>query len=139
MLYNLSRNVAATRDFFITYADRILFGTDADSDLSPTETDARASLVRRWLETDETYRVPTGAHFVLGPAAAGVVRGLALPEETLGKILQANFVRLAGAKPAVVDREAAIDESERIAAPAQILAGPSGAAPAREALRRLRG
>ncbi len=139
LLYNLSRDVGATRAFFTQYADRILFGTDVSSDLTPLEADLRAGLVKRWLESDETFRVPEQADFLLGPPADGVIRGLALPEPVRAQICHGNFVRLAGPKPAVIDRDALIAECERLAAASQALSGPVGAAPAHAALRRLRG
>lgn len=138
LLYNLSINVDATRAFFANYADRILFGTDVSSEQTPDEADIRTGLLKRWLATDETYRVPAGADFLLGPPEDGLIRGLALPEAVLARIFHDNFVRLAGPRPAEVDRKAAGEECSRIADAAQQLAGPEAAAPARAALEYLR-
>jgi len=137
LLYNLSRDTAAARAFFTRYADRILFGTDVDSTLTAREADLRCGLVKRWLETGETYRIPDGADMLLGPPEDGEIKGLALSEAVRDKICRGNFARLAGARPAPVKRDALAAECERIAAAAEVLAGPAGAAPAREALKAL--
>ena len=102
LLYNLSGDVGETRALFIRYADRILFGTDVASGQTAREAALRCDLVRRWLETDETFRVPAGADALLGPPEDGTIRGLALPGPVRTRILHDTFVRLAGARPAPV-------------------------------------
>lgn len=123
MLYNMSREVEATREFFVEYADRIVFGTDISSGQSPAEAEIRSGIVTRWLETDEQYRVSEEADFLLGPPEDGIMRGLALPDDALTKILHGNFERLAGAAPQPLDRDLARAECERIAAEIEAFAG----------------
>ncbi len=130
MLYNLSRDVEATRDFFLRYADRILFGTDIFSDLSVREGQYRAGIVYRWLESDDMFRVPAGADFLLGQPADGEIHGLALPDEVLTRIYRSNFTARAGDEPRPLNVDAAIEECRRLA---EIAAGLS-ATPAGQTL-----
>ena len=65
---------------YVDYAHRLVFGTDICSDLSPQEARIRAGIAFRWLETDDTFRVPPEADFLLGPPEDGIIRGMALPE-----------------------------------------------------------
>ena len=86
-------NREAYRDFFIRYADRILYGTDVVFPSNAVNS-ARPEQVYRFLTTDETLTVvdvPT--------------RGLALPEDVCDKILHRNFEDRAGVAPKPVDRE----------------------------------
>lgn len=115
MLYNMSRDVAATRAFFEKYADRIVFGTDISSGQTPEEAKIRSGIVTRWLETDEEYRVPDAADFLLGPPEDGVIRGLSLPATVLSKIYRENFEAFATSHPKPLDRALAAEECERIA------------------------
>jgi hypothetical protein len=121
MLYNLSRDPDASREFMLEHADRIVFGTDLFSGLTLEQGRLRAGLVYRWLESEDTFRVPEGADFLLGPPEDGLVRGLSLPAETLSRIYRGNFVRLAGAEPRPLNVGRAIEECERLAAAAQAL------------------
>jgi len=122
-LYNMSRDVEATRAFFVKYADRIVFGTDISSSNTPEEAEIRAGIITRWLETDEEYRVPESADFLLGPPEDGLMRGLSLPADVLAKIYRTNFEKIAGPEPKPLVRELALEECERIAAEVGILGG----------------
>jgi len=115
LYYNLSRDVGRSRDFFVRFSDRILFGTDILSKHSVTEARHRAGIVFRFLSMDETFRVPAGADFLLGPPEDGIIRGLNLPEEARHNILQANFHRIYGASPRLLDTPLAKDECMRLA------------------------
>ena len=99
MLYNISRDPEAGHAFFTRHADRIVFGTDLMSEHTVEEGRIRAGIVFRWLETDDTFRVPPEADFLLGPPEDGIVRGMALPEDVLRRIYGANFARMAGPSP----------------------------------------
>ena len=78
MLYNCSRDPEAARRFFVDYADRIIFGTDLFSSLTVEQAQARAGIVFRWLESEDTFRVPETADFLLGPPEDSIIRGMAL-------------------------------------------------------------
>ena len=127
-LYNLSKDVPATREFFIKHADRIVFGTDISSNHTLDEAAIRSGIVTRWLETDDERRIPCGADFVLGPPEDGVMRGLSLPKDALEKICRSNFVRLAGSKPKALNRDLAIAECERIIGEIKVLGGDTSEA-----------
>ena len=127
MLYNISRDPDAGRQFFIDYADRIVFGTDLSSGQSVEEGRYRAGIVFRWLESQDTFRVPQAADFLLGPPEDGVIRGMSLPDETLQKIYCDNFARLAGTEPKPLDIGKVIEKCERLAAIAETLSGKPAA------------
>jgi predicted TIM-barrel fold metal-dependent hydrolase len=123
MLYNLSRDVDASRAFFVQYADRIVFGTDLASRHTVEEGRVRAGIVFRWLEGEDTFRVPEAADFLLGPPEDGIIRGMALGEDVLRKIYRGNFQRLAGSEPRALNVGRAVEACERLAATAEALSG----------------
>ncbi len=123
MLYNLSRAVDDSRAFFVDYASRIVFGTDLSSRQTVQEGRIRAGIVYRWLESEDTFRVPEEADFLLGPPEDGIIRGMALPDDVLTQIYGDNFHRLAGSEPRALNVERAIEECERLAAIATALTG----------------
>jgi predicted TIM-barrel fold metal-dependent hydrolase len=125
MLYNLSRDRDASRGFFIEYAERIVFGTDLASRHTLDEARFRAGIVFRWLESDDTFRVPEGVDFLLGSPEDGCIRGMCLPEETLTRIYRDNFERLAGTAPRELDVSGAVIECQRLADIAEALSGVS--------------
>jgi hypothetical protein len=123
LYYNLSRDPDRSRQFFLDHADRILFGTDLGiTPGEPAETSAaRVNLVARFLETADEFRLPPEADFLLGPPEDGVVRGLSLPDDVLGRICRANFERVAGASPRPLDAGLAAAECRRLAEEAEAL------------------
>jgi predicted TIM-barrel fold metal-dependent hydrolase len=138
MLYNLSRDVGASREFFVRYADRILFGTDLFSSLTVELGRIRAGLVFRWLESGDTFRVPEAADFLLGPPKDGIIHGMSLPDDVLTRIYHDNLVRLAGPDPRPLNVGRAIEECERLAAIAEALSGqPSAGTEAAQVARSL--
>jgi predicted TIM-barrel fold metal-dependent hydrolase len=127
MPYNLSHDPDGSREFFIEYANRIVFGTDLASRLTVEEGRIRAGLIFRWLESEDTFRVPEAADFLLGPPEDGLIRGMSLPTEVLTKIYHDNFVRLVGSEPHALNVERAIEECERLAAIAAALSSKPAA------------
>ncbi len=127
MLYNLSQTPEASREFFIRFADRIVFGSDLSSGQPVTEARARAGITFRWLESADTFCVPPEADFLLGAPDDGVIRGMSLPNEALRKIYGGNFTRLAGDGPRALDVECAVELCERLAAVAEAMSGVSPA------------
>jgi len=123
MLYNISHDPDAGREFFIHYADRILFGTDLSSGQGLEEGRVRAGIVFRWLESEDTFRVPEEADFLLGSPDDGIIRGLFLPDDVLNKIYINNFVRLV--EPRTLDIGKAVEECERLGAIAKALSSKS--------------
>jgi len=127
MLYNLSHDPDTSREFFMDYADRIVFGTDLASRLTVEQGRIRAGLVFRWLESDDTFRVPAAADFLLGPPEDGLIRGMSLPTEVLTKIYRDNWTRLVGSEPQALNVERAVETCERLAAMAEALSGKPAA------------
>lgn len=127
MLYNMSKTPDASRDFFIKYADRLVFGTDNSSNWTVTEGHVRAGITYRWLETEDTFRMPETADFLLGPPEDGVVHGMALPDDVLEKIYTKNIIRYAGDTPRALDVDKAIAFCESTAAIAEAISGTPAA------------
>lgn len=138
MLYNISGDPGAGREFFISYADRIVFGTDLSSGQTVEQGRFRAGIVFRWLESDDTFRVPEEADFLLGSPEDGIIRGMSLPDDVLARIYHDNFARLAGPEPKALNAAAAIEECERLAAIAEATSGmPAGETEAARVAKRL--
>lgn len=114
MCHNLSADPGRSREFFVAYAERIVFGTDISSSQSLRQARARADIVRRWLETDEAFAVGPEADELLGEAEDGPIVGLSLPPEALGNIYHENFSRLIGSRR-VLDADEAARECRRLA------------------------
>lgn len=123
MLYNISRDPEAGREFFTRYADRIVFGTDVSAGQTVEEATIRAGIVFRWLETEDEFRVPEEADFLLGPPEDGVIRGMALPDDVLRRVYRDNFARMASSEPRGIDPLAAADYCDEIARIAADLSG----------------
>lgn len=96
MYHNFTSRIDETRDFFIRYQDRIIFGTDtmdsffADRDMGRK----RIKMVRRWLETDDVFSVPSDP--IMTPDDRPELRGCNLPRDILQKIYRSNFENIAG-------------------------------------------
>jgi len=140
-LFNLSRDPEAARSFFIAHAGRIVFGTDIAGATKPEQAAARADLVRRFLEGEESFTVSPQADELLEPGGKAEVCGLDLPDDVLAGIYSGNFESFAGAAPRAIDPDQALAECRR---QAEIAARMSHSAPEQtqagrcaEALRRL--
>jgi len=72
-------------------ADRIVFGTGLSSGQTVEQGRIRAGLVFCWLESDNTFRVPEAADFLLGPPEDGLIQGMSPPDDVLTKIYRGNF------------------------------------------------
>ncbi len=113
MLYNMSRNPDAARDFFIKYSHRIVFGTDIEAGATKQEAIIRAGVVTQWLETEDEYRVPLDADYTLGPPDDGVIRGMKLPKDCLENIYTLNFKRIVGEQPKNLNSTLALELARR--------------------------
>jgi hypothetical protein len=121
MYHNFSADPDTVREFFITYQDRIVYGTDIgakallatpEEGIEPGESQARVYVVRNFLETDGEYQLEDGGFLFGDPSFR--YRGIALPNEVLHKIYVANFERIAGARPRTLNPEAIVLECERL-------------------------
>ncbi len=138
MLYNISRDSKAGREFFIKRADRILFGTDLASGLTVDQGRVRAGILFRWLESGGAFRVPENPDFLLGPPEDGIIRGMSLPDDVLARIYRGNFIRLAGPEPKPLLIEKAVAECETLANIAEAMSGiPASETEAGKAAARL--
>ncbi|HQK92939.1 MAG TPA: amidohydrolase family protein [Armatimonadota bacterium] len=139
MLYNMSEEPVRAREFFIRYADRIVFGTDIWSGMALEEARHRAGMVHRWLITEDEFRVSPNADYLLGPPEDGIIRGMALPDDVLERVFCRNFERFAGVRPRPLDAAGAADVCDEIARAAQGLSGtPTSETQAGQAADRLR-
>mgnify|MGYP006295159415 CR=1 FL=1 len=102
-LYYCSDDPDKSREFFITWADRIMYGTDTSDHNSPELAWAKAENIRRMFETDQTFH--NLRHVVMGrepvPESNGRVElvGMDLPLEVEAKVMATNFEEFAGAEP----------------------------------------
>ena len=127
MLYNISRDPEEGRAFFTKHADQIVFGTDLSSGWTIPESIARAGTVYRWLESDDEFRVPATADYLLGSAEDGVIRGMSLADDVLEKIYRTNFERAVGAEPKPLNVSAAAAACEEMARVAEAMSGAPAA------------
>ena len=100
MYVNFSRDLPFWRQFFLDYADRILYGTDncdRATDWDREIGDTINAMQKRFLTTADTF-----------PLWDSTVCGAGLPEEVLEKICEGNFSRFAGTRPRPLDREKAL-------------------------------
>ncbi len=113
MFYNFSAKRDAWRNFFLSYQDRLVYGTDISSEQTLEQAVARAWLVRNFLETDKGFFVPPSADNLLGEPEAPL-QGIKIPRDALEKMYTKNFERIVGRKPKELNLEAAIAECKRI-------------------------
>lgn len=115
MFIHLSKHVEKSREFFIRYQDRILFGDDDEfsgDTVSIHHVLNKNVFMRRFLETNESMVLPEGDENFL--QRHGEVHGLNLPEDVLRKIYSENFNRIIGVQPAKLNVPLCIEECRRI-------------------------
>ncbi len=137
MYYNLSQQPQASRDFFLRYHERIVFGTDIGAKallsspelgIEPDESALRIRLVRTFLEGEGEFRLDVGDGFLFG-RFAGPFHGLGLTPQALTAIYAGNFERLAGSTPRPLDSPAIIAECARIQAVLPLMAATQPGVP----------
>ncbi len=107
MFHNFSAQRDATREFFIRFADRILFGTDFGMTCGWGKD--RGMMIRRFLETEDVFDVPDDP--AMTPDDRPPLRGIALPRDVLRLIYAENFRRVVGDRPRPLAVEASASES----------------------------
>jgi predicted TIM-barrel fold metal-dependent hydrolase len=112
LMFNISRRRDDWREFFIKYADRILYGTDIGVSQNLQQHLARIWLIRTFLESDKEFYTPASADDLLSRYEEPFV-GLNLPSSVLTKIYSQNFQRLWGRRPKELNINAAISRCER--------------------------
>jgi predicted TIM-barrel fold metal-dependent hydrolase len=132
MYFNFSANVDAVRDFFITYQDRIVYGTDIgakallatpEQGIEAAESESRVFLIRHFLEDDGPFTLKAGSGFLFGKEDA-TLHGINLPAPVLEKIYARNFERLVGDRPRPLNPALIAEECDRLA----MMIGMMGAA-----------
>lgn len=122
MYRNFSGNIDKTRDFFIRYQDRILFGTDigarallasATGTIELPESRERVTLVRNFLENPGEFTLTPGGGFLFGDPEKPF-HGLGLPEDVLHKIYHQNFARIVSATPRPFNPAAIVEMCHQI-------------------------
>jgi len=111
MYADFTKRVPEWREFFKTYADRIIFGTDTYNQVLLDDISEyvkhpmqhRINLVRRAIETSEPFE---DTHF-------GTIKPLGLDDETLIKIYGTNFDRMYG-EVREVDRRLTAEYARRL-------------------------
>ena len=111
MYYAFCEDPARWRRFFLEYQERIVYGTDLESDaeayerlygMKMEEGEAQIDWPARWIQR---WLTGTGEMDLMGTP----VRGLGLPESAAEKILGGNFLRFVGGEPKPLDRAAALE------------------------------
>lgn len=146
MYHNFAKQPQKTRDFFLKYQDRILYGTDIgaralladfEGGIQQEESLARVEVVRGFLEKDGPFTLQHEG-FLFGGKEA-VFHGVDLPEEVLDKIYTQNFIDFAGKSPKPLNPEAIVEECQRlemmIKAMAEIQPGTAGDTSSVEAVK----
>jgi hypothetical protein len=121
MYFNFSTNLKRTRDFFMEYQDRIIYGTDIGArallsdrkgGIEAEESLARIEVVRGFLEHEGPFSLSHEGFLFGGPEA--VFHGIHLPDPVLDKIYFRNFENFAGVNPKPLIPEAVIEECMRL-------------------------
>lgn len=86
-------NYQEVRNFFITYQDRIIYGTDVIDDGSMSEEALNDKFLDLWQKHYDFFATDK---ILNAPEFHGEFQGLALPEEVLNKIFIANAVKTYG-------------------------------------------
>ena len=104
MYVGFSRDIDAWRDFFIRYSDRILYGTDSNSDKKDNA--KLHELVLSALKHDRS-------EFSMPCFGGPIIKGLDLPCDVIDKICYKNYDRLV-ASPKQVDIDGVYSAAERM-------------------------
>ncbi len=102
MYHDFSLDVKKSREFFSTYSDRIIYGTDSGMDYHSTSLN-RGRMVVDFLAGDGGIMVPADDPLMM-PDKKDTIKALNLDAEVHDKILWRNFYKKAG-KPKKADPE----------------------------------
>jgi len=128
MYHNFSANIQETRDFFIKYQDRILFGTDIgakallvnpDDGIEFGESFERVFLIRNFLENESEFYLNPENSFLFGDPKIPF-QGLGLPQDVLEKIYYRNFEKVVGVTPRPVNPAAIVEMCSQLETMIQI-------------------
>lgn len=137
MYRNFSASIEKTREFFLRYQDRILFGTDIgarallsgpQADIQLSESQERVTLVRNFLENPGEFQLQPGGGFLFGDQQTPF-RGLGLPDPVLHKIYHQNFEKVVSPTPRPLNHGLVIEMCNQIEAMIQIQGASQPGAP----------
>ena len=94
MYIDFSGNIEAWHDFFVTYSDRIMFGTDRNTNSDNDHANNRQKLVLDGISRDYS-------EFKMPCCSDSMIKGLNLNESILKKICFENYNKFVGEKVAV--------------------------------------
>lgn len=122
MYRNFSAAIERTREFFIKYQDRILFGTDIgarallsspQTDIQLPESQERVTLIRNFLENPGEFSLQPDSGFLFGTLETPF-HGLELPDSILNKIYYQNFGRVVSPAPRPLNPGAIVEMCQQI-------------------------
>ncbi|MFH1446297.1 MAG: amidohydrolase family protein [Chloroflexota bacterium] len=122
MYHNFAKDIDATRDFFLKYQGRIIFGTDIgarallvdpEEGIQADESRARVFVIRNFLENDREFYLDSDSGFLFGPAGVSF-QGIDLPRPVLEKIYYRNFEHAVTSLPRPLNPSAIIDMCSQI-------------------------
>lgn len=130
MYINFSANAEASREFFLRYQDRIIYGTDigaravisesgvdtsggGSSHIDMEESLCRWHIVTDFLSGGKDYVVKADGNFLVGTEDF-TLTGLELPEDVQEKIYSGNFLRFVGGMPKPIIPRLARKECRRV-------------------------
>jgi predicted TIM-barrel fold metal-dependent hydrolase len=120
MYYNFSASREETKDFFVHYQNRLLFGTDMGYDdwYMPAETkikEARDTVrsMRRFFETEDTFKPSEDPHSMWS-RGEDALTGIGLPASILRKIYRDNYMRYIQRPPSPVAIGEIMDYADEI-------------------------
>ena len=111
MYRNFTAAIEETREFFLKYQDRILFGTDIgarallsspQTDIQLSESLERVTLIRNFLENPGEFTLRPDSGFLFGTLKTPF-HGLDLPDTVLNKIYHKNFEKVVAPTPRPVN------------------------------------
>ncbi len=122
MYHNFAAAIDKTREFFLKYQDRIMFGTDIGArallvdpsqGIQLSESRGRVYVVRNFLENAGEFYLNPGGGFLFGDSKIPFL-GLGLPDDVLEKIYHKNFERAVGLTPRPLNPALIIELCNRI-------------------------
>ncbi len=120
MFYDFSEYPEKTKDFFIQYQNRLLFGTDMGYDdwYMPAETKIQEAgdivrSMRRFFETEDTFKPSEDPHSMWN-RGENALTGIGLAPNILRKIYRDNYMRYIRKPPSPINIEKIMDYADEI-------------------------
>lgn len=114
MYENFSNNYEASKQFFIKYQDRIIYGSDIggrqvlgkaeNKEFDYLENERRGKIVQYFLEADKEKLIESDGHYIINRPSF-TMRPLNLDDSVLNKIYNGNIKKLVGTNPRPLNKE----------------------------------